>query len=564
MFDKEFLDDFMRAQKEWEQGPLKVSLEQEGERQNDFQTYSGLPLKRLYTPLDLYERDINPISGIGFPGEFPFVRGIEPTMYRKKIWERVQYSGFGLPEDTNKRIRYILDQGQTGFYIALDLPTQMGIDSDHPSSMGEVGRVGVAICSLSDMEKIFEGIPLSSVSQIRTTAMAIGPIMLAMFLALAEKQGVSPTSFTVRLQNDVLKEFDARGTCIFPVKPSLKFSVDTIEYCARFLPNWSSMSVAGTHMRLAGATAVQELAFTMANAIAYIEATIARGLDVDDFSPQFQCLFSVNTMDFFEEIAKLRAVRKMWARILSERFHAKNPESLRAKLNSFASGLVSTAQEPLNNIMRIGIEALAIALGGAQDVGVSSYDEPICTPSEEAARVALRTSQIIAYETGVTNVVDPLGGSYYLESLTDELVKQAFQLLAKIEELGGSVAAIEKGFYQDAITRSAYLDQKRVEKGERVIVGVNKFVSPERIRLKPFVIDPEVERKQIDRLREFKGNRDHDKLTRALQEVSEAARQNENTVPSIFKAVKANATIGEICDALRIVWGEWVPETVGM
>jgi methylmalonyl-CoA mutase N-terminal domain/subunit len=561
MFDENTLTSVNRTQLQWEKGALEKSLSEQYERCSHFQTWSGLPLKRIYTPLDLEERGLDYVSDIGFPGEFPNVRGIEPAMYRSKLWERVQLSGFGIVEDTNKRIKYLINQGQTGFYIALDLPTQVGYDPGHPLTKGEVGRVGVAISSLDDMERLFDGIELSSVSQIRTTAMAIGPIMLALFLAVAEKQGISPSSFVVRIQNDVLKEFVARGTCLFPVRPSLRFAVDVIEHCTRNLPNWGPMSIAGVHMRLGGATAVQELAFTMANAVAYIESALARGLDIDDFAPHLDVLMGVATLDIFEEIAKLRALRKMWASILRDRFGAENPDSCRLRINSFASGLVSTAQEPLNNIVRIGIETLALALAGSQDIGVSSYDEPLCTPSPEAAHIALRTSQIVAYETGVTNVVDPLGGSYYLESLTDELVKQAFELLKKVEDMGGAMVAIEKGYFSHEIARSAYQDQRRVESGDRVVVGVNKFISKEQAELKPFIINPEVEIRQIERIRQLKERRDNSKVSSALEAVREVARSNENTVPSILEAVKAYATVGEVADALRSVWGEWLPET---
>jgi methylmalonyl-CoA mutase N-terminal domain/subunit len=562
MYDKETLAGIKKAQEAWDAGPLAESLDQQKERKDRFQTWSGIPLKRIYTPLDLEERNLDYVTDIGFPGEFPNVRGIEPAMYRSRLWERVQLSGFGLAEETNKRIKYLIDQGQTGFYVALDLPTQIGYDADNPLARGEVGKVGVSIASLEDMERLFDGIDLSKVSQIRTTAMAIGPIMLVLFLAVAEKKGVSPSNFIVRIQNDVLKEFVARGTCLFPVKPSLKFAVDVIEYCTKNLPHWSPLSIAGVHMRLGGCTAVQELAFTLANAIAYIESSIERGLQIDDLTPQLDILMGCATLELFEEIAKLRALRKMWSNILRDRFGANNPESYRLRINSFASGLVSTAQEPLNNIVRIGIETLALALAGSQDIGVSSYDEPICTPSPEAAHVALRTSQIIAYETGVTSVVDPLGGSYYIESLTDELVKQASALLGKVDEMGGALAAIESGFFKREIARSAYNDQKRVENGDRVIIGVNKFAStsPQPSGLKPFIINQEAEILQKERIQQLKAKRDNDLVSHSLEGVREAARKGENTVMPIFEAVKTYATIGEISDALRDVWGEWLPE----
>ncbi len=562
MYDKKELDNIKKARGKWEKGILAESLDKQKERRDHFQTWSGIPVNRIYTPLDMEERNLDYVNDIGFPGEFPNVRGIEPSMYRSHLWERVQLSGFGLAEETNKRIKYLIDQGQTGFYIALDLPTQIGYDPDNPLARGEVGKVGVSIASLDDMERLFDGIDLSTVSQVRTTAMAIGPIMLALFLAVAEKKGISPSSFIVRLQNDALKEFAARGTCLFPVKPSLKFAVDVIEYCNNNLPHWSPLSIAGVHMRLGGCTAVQELAFTLANAIAYIESSLERGLDVDVLAPQLDILMGCATLEIFEEVAKVRALRKMWSTILRERFGAVNPESFRLRINSFASGLVSTAQEPLNNIVRIGIETLTLALAGSQDIGVSSYDEPICTPSPEAAHIALRTSQIVAYETGVTSVVDPLGGSYYIESLTDELVKQASELLNKVDKMGGAIAAIESGFFKREIARSAYNDQKRVENGDRVIVGVNKFASTsaKQSGFKPFTISQEAEIKQNERMKQLKANRDNNKVSLALEGVREAARNDRNTVLPILEAVRTYATIGEISDALRDVWGEWLPE----
>lgn len=564
MFGKNTLDSIKKKQEQWERDVLEESLKKQAERKPQFQTWSELPVKRIYTPLDLEERGLDYVADIGFPGEFPNVRGIEPTMYRGKLWDRLQYSGFGLPEDTNKRIKYLLDQGQTGFYIALDLPTQIGYDPDNPLSRGEVGKVGVSIASLEDMEKVFDGINFSTVSQVRIPAMAIGPIMIALLLVVAEKKGVDPNTFIAGFQNDVLKEFVARGTCIFPVKPSLKFAVDVIEYCSKNLPHWSPISVAGVHMRLAGATAVQELAFTIANAIAYIEHSIERGLKVDDFAHQMNILMGCATLDIFEEIAKLRALRKLWSYTLRNKFGAQKPESLQLNINSFASGLVSTAQEPLNNIVRIGIETLALALAGSQYIGVSSYDEPICTPSIEAARIALRTSQIVAYETGVTNVVDPLGGSYYIEFLTAELFEKAASLLQKIERMGGALVAIESGFFIREIAQSAYNDLKKVENGERVIVGVNKFVSQEQVNIKPFVINPEVEQMQINRVKQLRLKRNNSNVNITLEGVRQAALNSENTIPSIIEAVRAYATIGEICDVLRSVWGEWLPETTIM
>jgi len=550
---KDFLMSFRQYEEEWSGTVLKKDLEDNGERKKEFKTASGIPVKRVYTPLDLPDQE----SDIGLPGSYPYVRGISPTMYRGRLWERVQYSGYGLPEDTNKRIMYLLEQGQTGFYIALDLPSQMCYDCDHPLANGEVGKVGVSINSLRDMEILLDGIPLEKVSQIRITAMSTGPLMGAFFLAVAEQKGISPDKISVKIQNDVIKEFVCRGTYIFPPDRSVKFACDLVEYCSNYLPNWSPLCVASGHFRSSGASAVQELAIWIANSITYIEEVVRRGKNVDDFVPQMQSLISAATPDICEEVAKIRAARKIWAIVLNERFGAKKPESQMLSLNSFTSGTFLTAQEPLNNIIRIAIQALSIGLAGSQDVSICAYDEPLCTPSQEAATLALRTSQIVAYESGVTNVVDPLGGSYYIEALTDKFVNLAFAELKKIEDLGGVVACIENGYLKQELTKSAYNYQKEIESGERVLIGVNKFKTSQAEKIKPFVIKSEIEGIQKKRLAELKRERDQEKVQKALKALQDSARADENTMPALIEAVKTYATVGEIGDALRAVWGEW-------
>lgn len=554
MSNNEPIDRIRKKRREWEEGPLKEALGKQGEREAAFTTISNIPLQRLYTPADLQDRDFDYLDSLGFPGEWPYTRGIDPLMYRGRLWARSQYCGYGMAEDSNQRIKYLLEQGGTGFYVALDLPTQCGYDSDHVLAEGEVGRVGVAIDSLEDMEILLRGVPLDKVDEIRTTAMAIGPLMLALFIGAIERLGYSCEDVSVKIQNDVLKEYVARGTQIFSPRRGLEWAVDTIEYCAKAIPNWSPISIAGGHMRSAGATVVQELAFTLSNAIAYLETATARGLGVDDFASQIEFLINANTVDLFEEVAKLRATRRLWASILRERFNAQNPESLKTRLNSFTSGGPLTAQEPLNNIVRITIQTLALALAGSQYLSLASYDEPVSIPSQEAAKIALRTSQIIAYETGVASVADPLGGSYYVESLTCEIEKMVRLLMEEIESKGGSVAAIENGYYRDEIFREAYNYQKDVETGKRVVVGVNMFRTEDYPSFEAFKIDPSTEDKQLKRLRDLKSRRDNNAVRSALVNLENAASSSKNTVPALIDAVKAYATVGEICDTLRQVW----------
>jgi methylmalonyl-CoA mutase N-terminal domain/subunit len=522
----------------------------------EYKTASSIPVKEVYIPSDLDEIRFNYLSDVGLPGRFPFVRGIEPDMYRGNFWIMGQYSGYGTAEDSNRRYKYLIDQGATGISIALDLPTQIGYDSDHAQSHGEVGKVGVAINSLRDMEILFDGIPLNRVRQIRTTANAIGPLFVAFFLAIAEKQGISPQNFCVLLQNDVLKEYVARGTYIFPAKPSVKLCTDVIEYCSTHLPDWIPINFCGYHMRDAGCTAVQEIAFTFANAIAYIESTLARGLKIDQFAPNLTCLFS-GGIDFFEEIAKFRSARKIWAKLIEKRFGTKAPRSLSLRIFCYTAGSKLTTQQPLNNIARVTLEALAAVLGGVQILATSSYDEAFSTPSTEAATIALRTQQIIAHESGVINTVDPLGGSYYLERLTHEIEEQVAGYLTKIDEMGGAIAAIENRFFQNEIEEAAYRYQREIETKERIVVGQNEYKSNEVTKIEILKVDPEVEEKQIRSLLDMKKKRDPSKVESSLAALKEASKKGQNVIPTTLEAVKSYATIGEICDTLKELYGEY-------
>ena len=522
-------------------------------------TLSGLPLRSVYTPLDLSERDWDHSRQLGLPGQYPFTRGVTPGMYRDQLWVMGQYSGYGSPEDTNRRIRRLLEQGQRGFSIALDLPTQNGFDSDHPLAKGEVGRVGVSINSLQDMEELLGGIPLDQVRQIRTTANAIGPIAVALFIAAAEKHGYSPRQFRVMLQNDILKEYVARGTYIFPPRRALEFSVDVVEYCARHLPHWEPIEFCGYHFRDSGANAVQELAFALANGLEYIQAALRRGLDIDSFAHSIYVFLSAH-LDLFEEVAKFRAARRIWARLMRERFHAKREESWKLNIFVYTLGSPLTAQEPLNNVIRVAYEALAAVLGGVQTLATSSFDEAIRLPSEEASRVSLRTQQILAYETGGAGAADPLGGSYLIESLTDTLEREVHRYLDMIERLGGALAALEQGWIRTEIEREAYRQQQAIESGERVVVGVNRFTTQEKAAFREGLpVDPGLEERQIQRLRALRERRDSARVDRALEELRALAARGENTVPAILEAVRAYATVGEICSTLKEVWGEYKP-----
>ncbi|MFQ6050771.1 MAG: methylmalonyl-CoA mutase [Candidatus Hydrothermarchaeota archaeon] len=557
MIEKEYLEKIKDEEEKWENTTLKKVLEKFPERKKEFLSESRISIKRVYTPKDIEDTDY--INDIGLPGEYPYTRGIQPTMYRGKVWTMRQYSGFGTAEETNERFKYLLEQGQTGLSIAFDLPTQIGLDSDHPLAYGEIGRTGVAIDSLKDMEILFEGIPLDKVS----TSMTINApacVLLAMYIVLAEKQGIPLDKLNGTIQNDILKEYIARNTYIFAPLPSMKLITDIFEFCTKNMPRWNFISVSGYHIREAGATAVQELAFTFANAMTYIDYAIKRGLDVDEFAARISFFFS-SSSDLFEEVAKFRAARRIWAKIMRNKFKAKNPRSWLLRFHVQTAGNTLTAQQPENNIVRVTLQALAAVLGGAQSLHTNSMDEAYCLPSEQAVRTALRTQQIIAYESGVTNTVDPLGGSYYIEALTNEIEKQVWEYLEKLEEIG-VVNAIESGFIQSEIQSSAYKYTKEIESKERIVVGVNSYQIEEEEKLELLRPNPAVEAMQLERLRKVKEERDGKKVEEALEKLRETAKKEENVMPPIIEAVRSYATIGEICDVLREVYGEYQPITV--
>lgn len=550
------IESLIKEKEKWEKNEVSEEMKTAGERKAIFQTASGLPVERIYTPIDLEKKNIHYLEDLNFPGLYPYTRGRTPTMYRSNFWVFGQYGGFGTAEEANRRYKYLIERGYTGLSVALDLPTQVGLDSDHHLACGEVGKVGVAIDSLKDIEDLFDGIPLDKPRQISTTANSIGPIWVALILALGEKQGISPKDYNLRLQNDSLKEYIARGTYIFPPQPSLKFSCDVIEYFAKNLPTWFPICISGYHIRESGATAIQEVAFTMANAIAYIEETIKRGISFKDFGSQL-CIFLSSGMDFFEEIAKFRATRRIWSRTLKERFNIEDLKSLTLNLINFTTGSTLTAQQPYNNLVRVTIEALASVLGGCQSLLPSSMDEAYCTPTEKAVTLSLRTQQIIAYESNVTHTVDPLGGSYYLETLTSEIEERVMDYMKKIDHIGGAITAIESGFFQKEISESAYKYQKEIETGERVVVGLNKFVVDEDIKLEMMRSNPQGEEIQIKKLKRLRENRNNEKVKATLNELKTQAQKNNNLVPFIIEAVKYYATVGEICDVLRSVYGEY-------
>ena len=541
------------ARRHWEQGPLARSLEKTGELRDEFETLSGLPTDRLYTPehvIDLdYERDL------GFPGQYPFTRGIQPTMYRGRPWTIRQYAGFGTPEATNERFKFLLSQGQPGLSTAFDLPTQMGLDSDDERAAGEVGQVGVAIDSLADMETVFEGIPLDRVST-SMTINAPAPVLVAMYVAVGEKQGVPHSEISGTAQNDVLKEYVARGTFIYPPKPSLRLAADLIAWCMREAPKFNAISLSGYHMREAGSTAVQEIAFSFANAIAYVEAVRERGVEVDAFAPRLSWIFNTH-MNFFEEIAKYRTLRRLWAKIMKERFGATDPRSMMLRTHTQTGGSTLTAQQPENNIVRAAIQALAAALGGVQSMALSCYDEALAIPTEKAQKIAVRTQQIIAEEIGVTDTIDPIAGSYYVEWLTDELERRAVEEMEKIEQMGGAVEAIESGYYHTSILDEAYKWEQAVNEGERVVVGVNKYRDDDEPEPEYFKVDQTMANRQRAKLEKLRDERDSAAAEKALARLREAAESDENTMPAIIEAVHAYCTLGEICGTMREVFGEY-------
>jgi methylmalonyl-CoA mutase N-terminal domain/subunit len=540
-----------KGKREWQENTLSPIIKRASERQEKYETRSGVDVSAVYTPDDI--PDFNYQTSLGYPGEYPFTRGIQPNMYRGRLWTMRQYAGFGTAEDTNKRFRYLLEQGLTGLSIAFQLPTQIGLDSDNPLSLGEVGKVGVAIDTLADMEILFKDIPLDEVST-SMTINSTAPVLLAMYVALSRKQGLEPAKLQGTIQNDVLKEYIARGTHIFPPRPSMRLITDIFAYCSRNVPRWNTISISGYHIREAGSTAVQEIAFTLANGIAYVQAAIDAGLDVDAFAGRLSFFFNAHN-NLFEEIAKFRAARRLWAKIMRQRFNAKDPRSAMLRFHTQTAGSTLTAQQPYNNVIRVAIQALAAALGGTQSLHTNSFDEAYATPSEEAVTIALRTQQLLAYETGISDTADPVGGSYFLEYLTDALEKRANEYIDKIEQLGGAVAAIEQGFQQKEIQESSYRQQKNIEEDKDILIGVNKFVSqsikiPELLR-----VDSRLEKKQIERLTHIKGTRDNKRVKQTLKKLEDAARSTENTMPAFIECAEAYASVGEICDVLRKVFG---------
>ncbi len=531
-------------------------------RRDRFTTESGLPLKAVYGPDELEELDFDFVKDLSYPGFPPYTRGIDPAMYRDDFWIMGQYSGFGSADEANERYKMLLAQGQTGFSVALDLPTQMGYDADHPLVEGEVGKVGVHLGSLADMERLFEGIALEKVRQIRTTANAIGPVFLAFCVAAFEKRGIAPGNVRIFIQNDVLKEYIARGTYIFPPKESVKLSTDVIEYCAEHLPSWVPLAVSGYHIRDSGSTAAQELGFTFANAIAYIESALERGLSIDAFAPQLFTFLGAS-IDFLEEVAKFRVARRLWARLLEDEYGAQDPESKKLRIFAYTLGGNLVAPQPLNNIVRVTVETLAAVLGGVQTIATSSYDEAYCLPSDEAVTVALRTQQIIAHETGVTSLVDALGGSYALEDLTVRLEQEVRDILEQVDVLGGAAACIERGYFQRKLSDAAYRRRKAIEEGDKVMVGLNRYQDEdEEVSIPVFQVDPDTERRQVQRLQEVRETRDSEAVGSALAAVKDAAEQGENIIPATIEAAKAYATLGEICDVLRDVYGVYHPSTI--
>jgi len=533
------------------------------ERKQEFTTLSGLPLEPLYTETNLGEPAPEPT--LGYPGEFPYTRGIYPTMYRGRFWTMRQYAGFGTAVESNKRYRYLLSKGQAGLSVAFDLPTQIGLDSDHPLALGEVGKVGVAIDSLEDMETLFEGIPLDRVST-SMTINATAAILLCLYVAVAKKQGASLEKLSGTVQNDVLKEYIARGTYIYPVRPAMRIVTDTFAWCRDHLRRWNTISISGYHIREAGSTAVQEVAFTLADGIAYVQAALDASLSVDEFAPQLSFFFNAHN-DLLEEIAKYRAARRLWGKIMRDRFHAKDPRSALLRFHAQTAGSSLTAQQPENNIVRVAIQALAAVLGGCQSLHTNSLDEALALPTEGSALIALRTQQIIAHETGVTNTIDPVAGSYAIEHLTNEIERGAEEYIAKIDSLGGMLRAIESGFVQAEIQKVAFEFQRAIEKKEQIVVGVNDFVAPssgenDERQIPILRIDEEIERSQIARLKALRARRDPSRVQPALAELQRRAATSENLLPAILAAVEAYATVGEISDALRRLFGEYQESVV--
>ncbi|MEW5807461.1 MAG: methylmalonyl-CoA mutase family protein [Acidobacteriota bacterium] len=542
-----------KSKKEWLEQTLKPHLNENKERSISFTTVSSMPIERLYTLEDLANFDY--YEKLGFPGEYPYTRGIHPTMYRGRLWTMRQFSGFGTAKDTNNRYHYLLDHGQTGLSVAFDLPTLMGIDSDHPLAQGEVGKEGVAIDTLADMEVLFDGIPLDKIST-SMTINAPASVLFAMYIAVGEKQGVQSYKLEGTIQNDILKEYIAQKEWIYPPRPSIRIITDIMAYCMKKVPKWNTISISGYHIREAGSTAVQELAFTLADGIEYVKAGIEAGLDIDGFAPRLSFFFNSHN-DFFEEIAKMRAARRIWSRVMRERFKVKDPRSWMLRFHTQTAGCSLTAQQPHNNIVRVTIQALAAVLGGTQSLHTNSMDETLALPTEKAVRIALRTQQIIAEESGVANSIDPLGGSYFVEALTDKIEEEAMGYINRIDEMGGMVNAIEAGFPQKEIADAAYRYQQQLDRKEKTVVGVNKYIMEEEKPIEILKIGEETEIEQKKRLQNVKNMRNAGKVKECLDRLMEAAHGGENLMPRILDAVRAYASIGEICDTMKKVFGEY-------
>jgi len=551
------MDDLKHARQKWEKTTLKKTIDRFPERREQFETLSGIPLDRAYTPADV---DVDYLEDLGFPGEYPFTRGVQPTMYRGRLWTMRQYAGYATAEESNARYQYLLEQGQTGLSVAFDLATQIGYDADDPLAEGEVGRVGVSISSLEDMRALFKGIPLDKVST-SMTINAPAAILLAMYIAVGKEQGVEPHQLRGTVQNDILKEYIARGTYIFPPRPSMRLVTDLFRYCAAHVPRWNTISISGYHIREAGATAVQEVAFTLANGIAYVQAAIDAGLDVDTFAPRLSFFFNAHN-DFLEEIAKFRAARRLWARLMRDRFGAQNPGSWRLRFHTQTAGCTLTAQQPEINVIRVTLQALAAVLGGTQSLHTNSRDEALWLPTEESVRIALRTQQIIGHESGVASTVDPLAGSYVIEHLTNQVERRAQAYIDQIDAMGGALTAIERGTIQHEISEAAYGYQRDIDTGERIVVGVNAYpVKEERVELERLVVDPAIEAQQRARLAALRERRDGERASAALDRIEAAARaSDEPLMPLFVSAVEAECTLGEICGVLRQVWGEYRPQ----
>lgn len=552
MFDKQKTTEIKEAAEKWEKG-VKSKLEKQPERKLVFKTSSEMEIKRVYTPVDVENMDY--AADLSQPAQYPYTRGVQPTMYRGRFWTMRQYAGFATAEESNKRYKFLLGQGQTGLSVAFDLPTQIGLDSDHALSEGEVGKVGVAIDSLKDMETLFDGIPLDKI----TTSMTINApasVLLAMYIAVAEKQGIAPEQLSGTIQNDILKEYIARGTYIFPVDPSMRLITNIFEYCSKYVPKWNTISISGYHIREAGSTAAQEVAFTLADGIAYVDAAIKAGLDVDEFAPRLSFFFNAHN-DLLEEVSKYRAARRLWAKLMKERFNAKDPKSMMLRFHTQTAGSTLTAQQPDNNIIRVTIQTLAAVLGGTQSLHTNSKDEALALPTEDSVRIALRTQQVVAYESGVTETVDPLAGSYYIEAMTNDIEAKAMEYIKKIDDMGGAAKAIERGYIQKEIQESAYKYQMEIEAGDRIVVGMNKFQIKEAAPKGLLRVDPAVGELQRKKLEALRAERDNNKVNQSLEALNKAAQTDENLMPFIIEAVRNYATLGEICQVLRNVFGEY-------